>query len=155
MSDHGRDCVDSLKGNQVLTRVIFAVVIASYLAILIAISIGWYKVELGRRRIENRTEADEYAAVWRYYTDETCTVALNLEIYGPCWEGVGAGYSGYFWHMSCNKDFLVYERLCGPTDSTCNLTNCEDPQHWGEKANECITDAGQYHMWTCVRMPPW
>lgn len=37
--------------------------------------------------------AAKYKAIWQYYTDDTCTLAIT-DTLGPCWEGEGAGYAG-------------------------------------------------------------
>lgn len=79
-----------------------SLVLLLYLAVTVAVSIGWAQ--------ENSAVAPpvdaRYRAIWQYYTDETCTLAIGDPL-PSCWEGEGAGYVGTF----CDDDFWTV--FCG------------------------------------------
>jgi len=91
----------------------------------------------------------KYLAVYQFYETDKCELATSLPL-GPCWEGEGAGYEGYYWHFTCDDKFNVYEALCGPINSGCNLTQCQRGRNWGESANECLTFSGEYYRYICI-----
>jgi len=91
-----------------------------------------------------------YQASYMRFTDDTCTVGLSKSPIGPCWEGEGAGYEGFYWKFSCDEEFKIYEQFCGRTNTNCTESDCQEPIWWGEKANLCIQSGEQYYLWRCT-----
>jgi len=112
-----------------------------YLAMIIVMMVGW------STREPLPPPAERLSAVFQLYTDDTCTLGSALPT-GPCWEGEGAGYEGFFWYFTCDKEYRIYESQCSPTG--CNLTECQTPHDWGDIANTCSENVGSFYRYTCI-----
>jgi len=125
----------------------FVVVGAFFVAFIVAIIVGWSSQPTNIVPPESR-----YLAIYQFFKDDTCELAISNPL-GPCWEGEGEGYQGYYWHFTCDDKFDVFEALCGPINSLCNVSACQRPRNWGETANECITYTGDHYKYTCISLP--
>jgi len=116
-----------------------------FAAFVVVMSVGWaiklesaYDVAPGER----------LAATFQYFTDGSCTVGTPDGVLGPCWQGSGPGYDGYYWSYTCDDNLLIFEALCDRT----GCTNCKAGRNWGEAANQCIIFNDEYYRYTCQKV---
>src|SRR5689334_22739994 len=88
----------------------------------------------------------ERPATWENFNEASCSSPIPGQKYGPCWKGEGAGYSGYYWHYTCDDEGLIYEAECG----TDGCDNCYPGINWDEKVGVCINYQKEYYQYTCL-----
>jgi len=110
------------------------------LGVIIAACIGWYDY------LQNIPPQGNLEAIFHYYNDLDCAIALSPLAYGPCWVGEG-DYEGFDWYYTCQGDYLDIN-IAQCTSGT-NCTECEPPPVSQETANTCYAYAGSNYRYIC------